>query len=201
MNLKYARISVIPQLYLNLWVLLVILTHNGYHRKRQTKGEIQSSHIPEVGSIDSYTLSPIFAFQHSYYVYLPPSLNHQSFCGSPLGVPSPFGSSIPTRLFLTYNPHQSCIARSQPGAYCRQNSTLSLRDVLYAVLSCFCHVRLCDPMDCSLPGSFVQGILQVRTLEWLPSPPPGDLPNPRIESTSLTSPALAGRFFTTCTIW
>ena len=31
----------------------------------------------------------------------------------------------------------------------------------------------------------------------LPSPPPGDLPDPGIEPTSLTSPALAGRFFTT----
>ena len=30
----------------------------------------------------------------------------------------------------------------------------------------------------------------------LPCPPPGDLPHPRIEPTSLTSPALAGRFFT-----
>ena len=30
----------------------------------------------------------------------------------------------------------------------------------------------------------------------LPCPPPGDLPDPRIEPVSLTSPALAGRFFT-----
>ena len=26
---------------------------------------------------------------------------------------------------------------------------------------------LCDPMDCSLPGSFVHGILQARILEWV----------------------------------
>ena len=25
---------------------------------------------------------------------------------------------------------------------------------------------LCDPMDCSLPGSSVDGIFQARTLEW-----------------------------------
>ena len=31
----------------------------------------------------------------------------------------------------------------------------------------------------------------------LPWPPPGDLPNPGIEPTSLMSPALAGWFFTT----
>ena len=35
----------------------------------------------------------------------------------------------------------------------------------------------------------------------LPSPPAGDLPHPGIELTSLTSPALAGRFFTTSTTW
>ena len=33
----------------------------------------------------------------------------------------------------------------------------------------------------------------------LPCPPPGDLPDPEIEPMSLTSPALAGRFFTTST--
>jgi len=31
----------------------------------------------------------------------------------------------------------------------------------------------------------------------LPCPPPGDLPDPGVEPTSLTSPSLAGRFFTT----
>ena len=34
----------------------------------------------------------------------------------------------------------------------------------------------------------------------LPFPPPGDLPDPGIKSTSLVSPALAGGFFTTSTI-
>ena len=28
-------------------------------------------------------------------------------------------------------------------------------------------VALCDPMDCSLPGSFVFGILQAIILEWV----------------------------------
>ena len=29
---------------------------------------------------------------------------------------------------------------------------------------------LCDPMDCSLPGSSVHGILQARILEWVAKP-------------------------------
>ena len=44
---------------------------------------------------------------------------------------------------------------------------------------------LCDPMDCSLPGSSVHGILQARILEWVAMP--GDLPNPGMEP---GSPAL-----------
>ena len=32
------------------------------------------------------------------------------------------------------------------------------------------HVNLCDPMDCSPPGSYVHGILQARILEWVAVP-------------------------------
>ena len=47
---------------------------------------------------------------------------------------------------------------------------------------------LCNPMDYSLPGSSVHGVLQARILEWvLPFSPPGDLPDPGIEP---GSPAL-----------
>ena len=35
----------------------------------------------------------------------------------------------------------------------------------------------------------------------LPFPSPGDLPDPGIEPASLTSPTLAGRFFTNCATW
>ena len=38
---------------------------------------------------------------------------------------------------------------------------------LLLLLSRFSRVRLCDPMDCSLPGFPVHGILQARTLEWV----------------------------------
>ena len=31
-------------------------------------------------------------------------------------------------------------------------------------------LTLCDPMDCSLPGSSVHGILQARILEWVAMP-------------------------------
>ena len=42
-------------------------------------------------------------------------------------------------------------------------------------------LTLCNPMDCSLQGSSVHGILQARKLEWVAIPPPGDLPDPGIK--------------------
>ena len=39
--------------------------------------------------------------------------------------------------------------------------------LLLLLLSRFSHVRLCDPIEGSLPGSPVPGILQARTLEWV----------------------------------
>ena len=56
---------------------------------------------------------------------------------------------------------------------------------------------LCNPMDCSPPGSSVLKIFQARILEWVPFPTSGDLPKPGTEPISLESPELAGRFFTT----
>ena len=72
---------------------------------------------------------------------------------------------------------------------------------------------------CSLPGSFAHGIFQARILEqvaissyraWnfpgkntggLPCPPPEALLDPGTEPEIFMSPALAGGFFTTGTIW
>ena len=45
---------------------------------------------------------------------------------------------------------------------------------------------LCNPIDCSLPGSSVHEIFQARVLEWATFPSPGDLPNPGIEPRSPT---------------
>ena len=36
-------------------------------------------------------------------------------------------------------------------------------------------LTLCDPLDCSLPGSSVHGILQARRLEWAATSSLGDL--------------------------
>ena len=54
---------------------------------------------------------------------------------------------------------------------------------------------LCDPRDCSLPSSFVSGVLQARTLGWLA------MPFSRGSSQSKDQTwfsCIAGRFFTIC---
>ena len=62
-------------------------------------------------------------------------------------------------------------------------------------------LTLCDPMDCSPPGSSVHGILQARILEWVAIPFSRRSSHPGIKPESLKSPALAGRFFTTMATW
>ena len=59
-------------------------------------------------------------------------------------------------------------------------------------------LTLCNPMDCSPPGSSVHEEFS-RQEFWsgVPFPPPGDLPDPGVEPGSLVSSSLAGGSFTT----
>ena len=58
-------------------------------------------------------------------------------------------------------------------------------------------LTLRNPMDCSLPGSSLNGIFQARVLEWVAIASPGDHPDPGIKPRSSTSvEASAGRRFT-----
>ena len=79
-------------------------------------------------------------------------------------------------------------------------SSFSLRNFqikspVWYMLSRFSCVWL--TIDCSPPGSSVHGFFQARILEWNTCPPPEDLHDPRIKTVFLSSPALAGRFFST----
>ena len=57
-----------------------------------------------------------------------------------------------------------------------------LRSESEVVQSC---LTLCDPVDCSPPGSSIRGILQARILEWVAMPSSRDLPSPGIKPRSL----------------
>ena len=120
-------------------------------------------------------------------------------CGRPRF--SPWIRKIPLEKEMA--PHSSTFAwkipwSEEPG---RLQSTGSPR-VGHNFTYMWVHVQLCptlcDPMDCSLPGSSV--FMEFSRQEcWseLPFPSPGDLPDPGIQPVSPMPPALAGGFFTT----
>ena len=56
---------------------------------------------------------------------------------------------------------------------------------------------LCDPLDCSPPGSSVHRIFQQEYWSGLPFPAPKDLLNPRTEPLSLESPELQADYLPT----
>ena len=78
--------------------------------------------------------------------------------------------------------------------------------------ACTCSIRVtciyacCARLFSTLWAAVLQAPLSMgfsRQEYWsgLPCPPPEDLPNPGIEPVSLTSPALAGKFFTISATW
>ena len=68
------------------------------------------------------------------------------------------------------------------------------------MLSRFSRVRLfATPWTVARQAPLSMGFPRPEHWNGLPRPPPGDLPNPGCEPASLTSPALAGGFFTTST--
>ena len=50
---------------------------------------------------------------------------------------------------------------------------VSILCVLLLIVCALSRVRLCDPLDCGLPGSSVHGISQARILEWVATSTPG----------------------------
>ena len=70
------------------------------------------------------------------------------------------------------------------------------------VLSLFSRVRLfVTPWTVAGQASLSMGFSRREYWSGLPCSAPGYLPDPQIETTSLRSPALAGRFLTTSTTW
>ena len=70
---------------------------------------------------------------------------------------------------------------------------------------CVCGVKscstLCNPMAVAHQAPLSMGFSRQEYWSGLPCPLAGDLPDTGVEPTSLTSPALAGGFFTTSDTW
>ena len=77
-------------------------------------------------------------------------------------------------------------------AAARALGDVQLYNVQYILM--LSHVQLCDPRDCSPPGFSVHGMSQERILGWVVISFFRGSSRPRMEPTSLKSPALAGEF-------
>ena len=80
--------------------------------------------------------------------------------------------------------------------FTRSHITLTLQ-VCVLPQSC---LTCCNPMDRSLPGSSVQGILQARILEWVVMPSSMGSSRPRYQ-TCISYVSCIGKFFTTSANW
>ena len=101
------------------------------------------------------------------------------------------GSSCFLWLFTFYVSLKNCV--------CFYESCLVVQ---FCVLSCFSCVRLfMTPWTVAHQALLSMGFSEQEYWSGLLCPPPGDLPDLGIESVSLMSPALGGRFFTTSATW
>ena len=74
--------------------------------------------------------------------------------------------------------------------------------VCYAMLSCFSRLWLWETLwTVALQAPLSMGFSRQEYWSGLPFPSPRDLPDPGIELSSLKSPVLADRFFTTSASW
>ena len=64
-----------------------------------------------------------------------------------------------------------------------------------------CALLFATPWTVASQAPLSMGFSRQEYWSGLPRPPPGDLPNPGIKPTPLTSPALAGVFLTTSATW
>ena len=98
--------------------------------------------------------------QWAHVMYFP---NHCLGCGL-------VGSVVPypeMQSPQTLSHHPSCSQPPWQRHHFAPSDQRWQRESLSVAQSC---PTLCDPMDCSLPGSSVRGILQARILEWVAMP-------------------------------
>ena len=88
--------------------------------------------------------------------------------------------------------HEHCPAQRGRSAVCASCACM---------LSCFSVVDSATLWTVDPQASLSIGFSRQEHWSGLPSLPPGDLPDPGIESASLMSPALAGGFFNTSAAW
>ena len=104
-------------------------------------------------------------------------------------------SGLNRSTFVSFNPHPLFLTEDQEKCYVKkedQNLSYTVRVYVCVLVTQLCPT-LYDPMDYSLPGSSVHGILQARILGWVAIPFSREFSQPR-DQTWVSH--IAGRFFT-----
>ena len=107
-------------------------------------------------------------------MFLLTSLNRAVVDGAASGLPIPFGSDFPSASYyglLTASTYDSArglslVSNRGQGLLLPFRVAFFSKACVYAQLLQSC-LTLCDPTDCSPPGSSVYGILQARIMEWV----------------------------------
>ena len=126
----------------------------------------------------------------------PPNSNHDYFLVQVWLWEEPWSFSLSPATELAITSCHGCLIKSN--FHCTsQSDEEMICCVTVKVLVAQSCLTLCDPMDCSLPGSSVHGILQARILEWVAIPFSRNLPNagtepgyPALQADSLPSEPL-----------
>ena len=149
--------------------------------QRNRKAQIRSDHLVINVQTPCHGLpGPPYLAPSSSPIHASPPLPAHRLCAGCAGLPPvPLGQYI-SNLFLPSDLTVPFAGLPLP-SHVLEASSLSLLKVKVAQLC----PTLCDPVDCSPPGSSSHGILQARILECgEPLPPPGDFPSPGTEPRS-----------------
>ena len=91
------------------------------------------------------------------------------------------------------NPRETAGSLADQIMVCQQAPEHCLFNILFLHIKKIEVSTLCDPVDCSLPGSSIHGILQARILEWVAISFSRDSSLPK-NPTGVS--CIAGKFFT-----
>ena len=111
----------------------------------------------------------------------------------------PWVGKIPWR--MKWQPSPIFLPKKSQGQLSNSEATTTVGFLCAECPQLLCHVPLCDPMDCSLPGSSVHRIFQARIMEWVTIPCSSGLPIPPRDWTWVSISCTVRQIIYHCATW